>query len=90
MTGGPRLNRAPGPPGGAGTTHADGTGARRPHSFHDRHPEPDRFHDDVIAGLSRPQKSLPPKYFYDVRGCASVRGDLRLAGVLPRRALRSS
>lgn len=40
------------------------------HSFHDVTPEPDRFHDDVIAGLSRPQKSLPPKYFYDARGCA--------------------
>ncbi len=26
------------------------------------------FRDDVIAGLSLPQKSLPPKYFYDARG----------------------
>jgi dimethylhistidine N-methyltransferase len=24
--------------------------------------------EDVIAGLSRPQKSLPPKYFYDAKG----------------------
>lgn len=40
------------------------------YSFHDANSEPDRFHDDVIAGLSRPQKSLPPKYFYDARGCA--------------------
>jgi dimethylhistidine N-methyltransferase len=40
------------------------------YSFHDFNPESDRFHDDVIAGLSRPQKSLPPKYFYDARGCA--------------------
>ena len=24
--------------------------------------------DDVIAGLSLPQKSLPPKYFYDAAG----------------------
>lgn len=28
----------------------------------------DSFREDVIAGLSRPQKTLPPKYFYDARG----------------------
>jgi dimethylhistidine N-methyltransferase len=27
-----------------------------------------QFSDDVIAGLSRPQKSIPPKYFYDESG----------------------
>jgi dimethylhistidine N-methyltransferase len=27
------------------------------------------FFDDVRAGLARPQKTLPPKYFYDIRGC---------------------
>jgi len=26
------------------------------------------FRADVVAGLSRPQKSLPPKYFYDAAG----------------------
>jgi dimethylhistidine N-methyltransferase len=26
------------------------------------------FRDDVIAGLSAPQKSIPPKYFYDAAG----------------------
>ena len=26
------------------------------------------FRDDVVAGLSAPQKSLPPKYFYDAAG----------------------
>ena len=26
------------------------------------------FREDVVAGLSRPQKSLPPKYFYDAAG----------------------
>jgi dimethylhistidine N-methyltransferase len=26
------------------------------------------FRDDVVAGLSLPQKSLPPKYFYDAAG----------------------
>ena len=28
------------------------------------------FLDDVLAGLSRPQKALAPKYFYDARGSA--------------------
>lgn len=26
------------------------------------------FYDDVVAGLSSPQKAIPPKYFYDERG----------------------
>jgi dimethylhistidine N-methyltransferase len=26
------------------------------------------FYDDVVAGLSLPQKAIPPKYFYDERG----------------------
>jgi dimethylhistidine N-methyltransferase len=29
-----------------------------------------RFLDDVVAGLSRPQKALAPKYFYDALGSA--------------------
>jgi len=28
----------------------------------------ERFRDDVVAGLSAPQKFLPPKYFYDAAG----------------------
>ena len=40
------------------------------YSFHDLHPDTGRFLDDVMAGLSRPQKALPPKYFYDTHGCA--------------------
>jgi len=28
----------------------------------------DHFREDVVAGLSLPQKSLPPKYFYDAHG----------------------
>lgn len=39
------------------------------YTFHDLHPHKDRFLEDVIAGLSRPRKTLPPKYFYDARGC---------------------
>jgi dimethylhistidine N-methyltransferase len=40
------------------------------YSFHDFHPDTGRFLDDVISGLARSQKSLPPKYFYDAQGCA--------------------
>lgn len=39
-------------------------------AFHDLHPGTGSFLDDVIAGLTRPRKELPPKYFYDERGCA--------------------
>ena len=28
----------------------------------------DRFRADVLAGLSRPRKRLPAKYFYDAAG----------------------
>ncbi len=37
-------------------------------AFYDLHPEAGNFLDDVIAGLARPRKALPPKYFYDERG----------------------
>jgi len=40
------------------------------YSFRDLNPDTGRFLDDVMAGLSRPQKALPPKYFYDAQGCA--------------------
>lgn len=36
--------------------------------FTDLHPEPADMRADVLSGLSRRQKSLPPKYFYDQRG----------------------
>ena len=37
-------------------------------SFHDLHPTADDLAADVLAGFSRAQKSIPPKYFYDVEG----------------------
>jgi dimethylhistidine N-methyltransferase len=37
-------------------------------SFHDLHPSADDLAADVLAGFSRPQKSIPPKYFYDTEG----------------------
>ena len=37
-------------------------------SFHNLHPTADDLAADVLAGLSRPQKAIPPKYFYDAEG----------------------
>lgn len=37
-------------------------------SYHDLGPDTGDFRRDVMAGLSRAQKSLSPKYFYDERG----------------------
>lgn len=37
-------------------------------AFHDFHPESDDFLRDVLQGLSKPQKEIPAKYFYDERG----------------------
>lgn len=39
-------------------------------SFHDLQPDTGSFLEEVVAGLSQPQKSLSPKYFYDERGSA--------------------
>jgi L-histidine Nalpha-methyltransferase len=32
-------------------------------------PRAERLSEDVLAGLALPQKSIPPKYFYDEQGC---------------------
>jgi dimethylhistidine N-methyltransferase len=37
--------------------------------FYDFLPAGDSFLDDVLTGLARLPKTLPPKYFYDARGC---------------------
>ncbi len=37
-------------------------------SYHDLAPDAGDFRQEVIAGLSRAQKSLSPKFFYDERG----------------------
>ena len=36
--------------------------------FTDLQPKPADMRAEVVAGLSRPRKQLPPKYFYDQRG----------------------
>jgi dimethylhistidine N-methyltransferase len=46
----------------------------------------DSFREDVIAGLSLPQKALPPKYFYDARGSRLFEAICRLREYYPTRA----
>jgi dimethylhistidine N-methyltransferase len=41
-----------------------------PFELRDHEPERERFLADALAGLGRPQKTLPCKYFYDERGSA--------------------
>jgi len=38
-------------------------------TFHDLLPAQQSMLAEIIAGLSQPQKRIPPKYFYDPRGC---------------------
>jgi L-histidine Nalpha-methyltransferase len=52
-----------------------------------RHPNP-RMLAEVAAGLSAPQKELPPKYFYDHRGSELFEEITRLAEYYPTRTER--
>lgn len=45
----------------------------------------DSFREDVIAGLSLPQKSLSPKYFYDAQGSRLFEAICRLREYYPTR-----
>ena len=46
----------------------------------------DGFREDVIEGLSQPQKALPPKYFYDAEGSRLFDRICRLPEYYPTRA----
>lgn len=46
----------------------------------------DSFREDVIAGLSLPQKALPPKYFYDANGSRLFEAICRLKEYYPTRS----
>jgi dimethylhistidine N-methyltransferase len=46
----------------------------------------DGFREDVIGGLSQPQKALPPKYFYDAEGSRLFERICRLPEYYPTRA----
>jgi dimethylhistidine N-methyltransferase len=37
-------------------------------SFHDQHPSLSSLRDEVVRGLSRRPRSIPPKFFYDAEG----------------------
>ena len=43
------------------------------------------FLDDVLRGLSAPARTLPPKYFYDARGCALFQRICELPEYYPTR-----
>jgi dimethylhistidine N-methyltransferase len=45
----------------------------------------DAFEADVLAGLARPQKSVPPKYFYDAEGSRLFEAITELAEYYPTR-----
>jgi len=53
--------------------------------FHDLAPQSDRFREDVIEGLSLPQKALVPKYFYDEVGSALFEAICALPEYYPTR-----
>jgi hypothetical protein len=56
--------------------------------FEDRHPAPENILQEVLEGLGRRQKSLPPKLFYDREGSDLF---LRITGLwnIIRRASRN-
>lgn len=54
-------------------------------AFHDLAPLASRFREDVIAGLSRSQKTLVPKYFYDDVGSALFEAICALPEYYPTR-----
>ena len=55
-------------------------------SFAGRAVERERLLDDVVAGLSLPQKALPPKYFYDAAGSRLFEAICRAPEYYPTRA----
>jgi dimethylhistidine N-methyltransferase len=61
-------------------------GPARSIRFFDAQLPVDSFLDDVVAGLSLPQKALPPKYFYDAEGSRLFERICRLREYYPTRA----
>ena len=53
--------------------------------FHDLQPLQGSFRADVVAGLAKPEKDLPPKYLYDSRGCELFEKICQLAEYYPTR-----
>jgi len=53
--------------------------------FYDFLPPKETFLADVLAGLALPQKSIPPKYFYDEQGCRLFEAICELPEYYPTR-----
>ena len=51
----------------------------------DEGPSDASFEDDVLAGFARPQKTVPPKYFYDAEGSRLFEAITELAEYYPTR-----
>jgi dimethylhistidine N-methyltransferase len=51
----------------------------------DRAVDVETFRTDVVAGLSKPQKQVPPKYFYDAEGSRLFEAITELAEYYPTR-----
>ena len=51
----------------------------------DRSVDTETFRTDVLAGLSKPQKAIPPKYFYDAEGSRLFEAITELAEYYPTR-----
>src|SRR5262249_7418581 len=51
----------------------------------DRAVDVDTFRADVLEGLARPQKAIPPKYFYDAEGSRLFEAITELAEYYPTR-----
>jgi len=53
--------------------------------FYDFLPPKETFLEDVLTGLGLPQKSIPPKYFYDEQGCRLFEAICELPEYYPTR-----
>ena len=55
-------------------------------AFYDLLPPQQSMLEEVWAGLSKPQKELSPKFFYDARGCELFEAICNLPEYYPTRA----
>jgi len=53
--------------------------------FYDYHPDKCRFREEVLQGLRRTPKAIPPKFFYDTRGSRLFDAITRLPEYYPTR-----
>jgi dimethylhistidine N-methyltransferase len=55
-------------------------------AFHDYQPVPARFREDVLSGLTKERRQIPPKYFYDKEGSRLFDAICQLPEYYPTRA----